>query len=204
MGYTALLYVHGIGEQQRLFELSRLVERLERYSERHEVGAGGRGAVGEVRVVLEPDRRDPARSRTCLRLRRSGGSGTEVRAYEAYWAPFTAGGRPVPQVVRWVLRQWRAPLRGLKGLLWERRWDLHRRHRVAMLYECVSRRRNRRARFPVRLVSRLLEAYDRFVEDSARGTVDGSPRAFVEGCASRGRRLRRPAAAGSSRAISVT
>lgn len=195
MGYTALVYVHGIGEQQRYFELSRLIEQLERYAERHESGAGGRGPVRGVRVQLEPDRCKPERSRAFLQLQRVAATTTEVRAYEAYWAPFTAGGRSAAQVMRWVLRQWRAPAGGLWGLLREKRWDLHRRHRVAMLYECVSRRGHRRGRFPVRLVSRLLETYDGFVEDSASGTSDGSPRAFIARCASRDRRLRRPAEA---------
>ncbi len=178
MGYTALVYVHGIGEQQRLFELSRLVERLERYAGAHETGPGGRGRVDSVQVRLEPDRRRSGQVRTYLQLQRRQ---TEIRAYEGYWAPFTAGGRSAPQVVRWILRQWRAPVRGLKGLLWDKRWDLHRRHRIAMLCECVSKRRNRRGRYPVRLVSRLLEAYD--------GFVDGSPQAFVDHCASKYRHI---------------
>lgn len=178
MGYTALVYVHGIGEQQRYFELARLVERLERYAEAHEAGPGGRGTIGSVALELEPDRIREGTSRSFLRIRR--GPREEVRTYEAYWAPFTAGGRSALQVVRWILRQWRAPLRGLRGLLCEKRWDLHRRHRIAMLYECVSRRRNRRGRFPERLVSRLLGAYDSFAADTARDPGSASPEAFVE------------------------
>lgn len=192
MGYTALVYVHGIGEQQRYFELARLVERLEQYAAWHEATAGGHGAITSVTTEFEPDRIRAGSKRTFLRIRRGE---TEVRAYEGYWAPHTAGGRSATGVARWILRQWPAPLRGLKGLICDKRFDLRHRRHVAMLYEYLERRRNPRSRFPVRAITRLLQAYHDFIEKTAQGKSEGSTHCFIEYCKRQDRRIARIAEA---------
>jgi pimeloyl-ACP methyl ester carboxylesterase len=186
MGYTALVYVHGIGEQQRYLELARLIERLERYAAWYETDSDGHGEITRVTTDSERDRIREGSRRTYLRIHRGK---TEVRAYEGYWAPYTAGGRSARKVARWILRQWPAPLRGLKGLLRDGFHLRHRRH-IAMLYECVERRRPRH-RFPIRVVSRLLQVYHDFIEEKARSELHDSVKSFENYCEEKDRRVAR-------------
>lgn len=127
-GHTAVVYFHGIGNQRRFEETSRLVDALDRYAHDNESRTGRLiRAVGRS----EPSRLgdDPDVSYIELQHHHRGADGEFVdspyRFYEVYWAPLTAGTASARSVVGWAFRQLLNPIRPLLGT-WRSRPRLHR------------------------------------------------------------------------------
>ena len=159
--YTALVYFHGIGEQRRYEEVSRLVDELDRYerdtkqakdapepsfqSEPTRAGfeeAIGRQEVGYIRVSYNE-------------------KGTEYRFYEAYYADLLAAGiRPI-EVFLWLLK---LSLRPIKIMFTPWR-ELSRLRRAILLGDWDRRRKKESVEGRERLdaeVQQLLDANDEF------------------------------------------
>lgn len=129
--YTAVVYFHGIGNQRRFEETSRLVDALDKHAFSNEPTTGRLvRAVGRT----EPSRLDGGDDESYIRLEHHHRAGddfvdTEYRFYEAYWAPITAGATSSRAIVGWALRQAMNPIRPLL-----RRWRSQPRLHRTYLY----------------------------------------------------------------------
>lgn len=172
-GYEAVVYFHGIGEQRRYEEVSRLVDSLDGYAHEATASAAGGEAPGllmKIRPRFEPARDDRLGDVTYLRVIRArpDGERTAHRFFEVYWAPITAGGRPAREVVLWLMGKLTTPLAMLRTP-WRARARLHR----AVLYR-VWRRRAPEDGFEERDLATLVREYNRFERpDSRRRFGDG-------------------------------
>ena len=159
--HTSVVYFHGMGSQRRYEEVSRLVDCLDKYAFQDEHNSG---VIRDIRAGLEPcrelDKKDVSFIR-CIRLRNR--RDADVRFYEAYWAPLTAGGVPSLQVLRWLLKQVPHPLRALHTP-----WRLRARLRRASLHRLWSvLKRDQPAKYEFDDLRRLLKLYDNFEGPSA-------------------------------------
>lgn len=152
--YTAVVYVHGMGEQRRFEEMSRLIDGLDSYAfqltqeqpnpDPNRKGGDPRWLV-DIKPVLEPcrtssDKDDVGFVRVdCAPPDTVHGVGSLVRFYEVYWAPLVAGGSPVTSVIPWLVKQVMTPLRIMASPWRERqrlrRSALHALARRAWLFE---------------------------------------------------------------------
>jgi hypothetical protein len=137
--YTAVIYVHGMGQQRRFEEMSRLIDSLDRHAfqvvrtdpdpnrkdrdprwlvdikpalEPCRVSDGGAEDVGFIRMDCQP----PGAVHRV---------GSLYRFYEVYWAPLVAGGSPLSSVIPWLVRQVMTPVR-IVGSPWRERQRLRR------------------------------------------------------------------------------
>ncbi len=100
-GYTAVVFFHGMGSQRRYGEMSNFLQELEEYDRKIAVTEPG-GWFKNIQGNLEESRTDPAKNVAFIEL---GYAGPEpvgprrFRFYEAYWAPATAGGVPMYEVL---------------------------------------------------------------------------------------------------------
>jgi hypothetical protein len=135
--YTAVVYVHGMGEQRRFEEMSRLIDGLDSHafqlSQEHPIqnrkGRDPRWLV-DIKPALEPCRVSGKDDVGFVRLdcQPSGtvhGVGSLYRFYEVYWAPLVAGGSPLTSIIPWLVRQVMTPLR-IVGSPWRERQRLRR------------------------------------------------------------------------------
>jgi hypothetical protein len=128
--YTAVFYFHGMGSQRRLEETSRLVDSLDRYSNR---------TLFEIHARLEPGTKKPDQTFTYIRAEYNTSSKDKnsktqwVRFYEVYWAPVMAGQKSALGVLKWMVRQTIRPFYTLRSP-WRERQRL-RRASLAALYE---------------------------------------------------------------------
>lgn len=136
--YTAVVYVHGMGEQRRFEEMSSLIDGLDSYAfqvtQQHpdptRKGRDRRWLV-DIKPGLEPcrvgdDKDDVGFLRMdCDPPGRVHRVGSLVRFYEVYWAPLVAGGSPITSVVPWLARQVMTPLR-IMASPWRERQRLRR------------------------------------------------------------------------------
>ncbi len=126
-GYTSILYFHGMGEQRRYEEISRLVDALDIYSHHTE----GRGILKKIRPRMEPPRGQRQKDVSYIRVLhgakdKDGHRLTKnYRFYECYWAPIIAGGRPALDVIKWLAKQILTPL-SILGNPWRSRQRLRR------------------------------------------------------------------------------
>ena len=134
-GYTAVVYVHGMGSQRRYEETSRLVDAIDRHLYRAYHGDGQ--SLGILRKIVprsEPHRDVPGGAITFIRASlippkaRHEEPATTVRFYEAYWAPVMAGAKSPWGVLKWIVKQASRPLRTLR-VPWR---DHHRLHRAGL------------------------------------------------------------------------
>jgi len=112
--HTSVLYFHGMGEQRRYEEVSRLVDSLDQYAH----GAEGEGILRKIVVRLEEGRGLRQSDVAYIRVMHSRRDGTSrvdgaVRFYECYWAPATAGGSSYRSVLSWLGRQLLTPISSL-------------------------------------------------------------------------------------------
>jgi hypothetical protein len=154
--HTSVVYFHGMGSQRRYEEVSRLVDCLDKYSFQDEDKTG---VIREIHAGLEPcrqrDKKDVSFIR-CVRVRNR--RDANVRFYEAYWAPLTAGGVPSLQVLRWLLKQVPHPLRALRTP-----WRLRARLRRASLHGLWSvLQQNQQTNYEFDDLRRMLKLYDNF------------------------------------------
>lgn len=179
--YSTVIYFHGMGSQRRHAEVSGLVEALERH-DRELNGALPGGRIKDVRGLLEPSRLSPDKTVPYVRLDYVAGdeghlSTTRFRFYEVYWAPITAAGVPLWQVVSWLAGQVLNPWRALRSP-----WRARRRYRTAVLYDLWYRRELRRYYSQTDLLT-LLKAYDGFEGSRARADHRYGKGSFREFCA---------------------
>jgi pimeloyl-ACP methyl ester carboxylesterase len=121
--FHAVIYIHGMGDQQRHAELSRLTDSLERYSKTLSAAE----LLSPATPHNEPLNGNPGKEIAYLQMRQ-GNQPRDYRCYEAYWAPITAGGTNELEVLRWMLLQWLNPL----GLLRDQWRDKSRMRRLKL------------------------------------------------------------------------
>lgn len=184
-GHTTVVYFHGMGQQRRLEETSRLIERLDQFIFlRHEAG-DERFPSLHLRDVVprsEQDRVDPkAGLFTYVNARygdpRAEEPPAEVRFYEAYWAPKTVEGTSTRRVLAWVGRQVTRPLRMLAT-----RWRALERLRRADLVRYYRQKYPRGGDRETRgTLSRLIQHFhDFFRMDARRDFPKGSFSEFID------------------------
>lgn len=157
VGRTAVVFVHGMGSQKRLGDLSYLVEVLD-----HRASLTERGRLRGIDVKLEPalpaDAPVTYVEATWLPIDPVTTTKTDfkvVRFYEAYWAPIAAIGVPKWQVVRWMFSQVLKPVGALRAP-WRDRARLRRSVLASM------------EQVPDATRQTLFQAYDDFDGDDAR------------------------------------
>lgn len=119
--YTAVVYFHGMGEQRRYEEVSRLADALDAYAY-WQVRRLNRplGSLEEIRARLETPRSGEGGYLGYVRVyHHPTGTGRAdlqpYRFYEAYWAPVTASERSAKEVFKWMLPQALIPLRTISS-----------------------------------------------------------------------------------------
>jgi hypothetical protein len=120
--YTALVYFHGIGEQKRFEEVSRLVDELESYDREKRKYKGQEKpqpapAENDNPLIVtgfefEEPRSNLERDVGYIRMTRQDlhGQDREYRFYDAYYANQVAGGQPPLEVFLWLLKLARRPV----------------------------------------------------------------------------------------------
>lgn len=131
-GYTAVIYVHGMGSQRRYEEASRIVDSIDRFLYRaHHEDDQSVGILRDIKPRSEADRDGQGRSYTYIRAKclppksRAGEPAQVARFYEAYWAPVMAGQKSAANVFKWLLKQALRPIRTLSAP-WREHHRLHR------------------------------------------------------------------------------
>ncbi len=119
-GYVGVIYFHGMGEQRRMEEVSRLVESIDTYLRRSKhIHNTPLGYLKDIKTVSEPHRVKSRNEEQVYytktrhfdeghRDRNEDGKPDPVRAarfFEVYWAPHMAKGRDPWGVTKWILRQ---------------------------------------------------------------------------------------------------
>jgi hypothetical protein len=164
--YTAVVYVHGMGDQRRYEELSRLIDSLERHASSNEATTG---RLDLIRPRLEPARTGSGLEREVayvemMRQRRLATTLDQslFRFYEVYWAPVAAGGSTTREVIVWLASQGLYPIKTLRSP-----WRDRARLRRAALHELWTLRK-KNAKFEAKDRDRLLKLYDQFDGPAAR------------------------------------
>lgn len=176
--YTAVVFFHGMGSQRRYGDMSDLVSRLDSWA-KDEQGRSPLAIRPRLRSTWggpdrAADRREPQRGEVFIEVELpdappGADPPPRFRFYEAYWAPITAGGAPMQDVLLWLIGQVRNPWRGLLAP-----WRQRPRYRVAVLYDLWERSPARPRDLPTtepRHLRLLLDAYAAFGAPAAR---DGS------------------------------
>jgi hypothetical protein len=176
--YTAVVYFHGMGEQRRYEEVSRLIDVLDGYTY-YSFHRENRplGRLQNIRARLEPPRGEGKRDVSYVRLDHTPANAstpkifTSFRFYEAYWAPVTAGGRSAWTVLRWMLRQILTPFAMIHSP-----WRERQRQRRASLHSLwENMRQHGYGQFHAVNFAQLLNNYNDFERaDSRRAFPNGS------------------------------
>ncbi len=180
--YTAVVYFHGMGNQKRYEELSRLVDALDVYANRSfNIHKDPVGLLSKIRPRMEPRRGSEGGDVSYIRvIKGSGDHDTEpgksaVRFYEVYWAPLTAGVTSALDVFRWLANQIWTPYQTITS-----QWRVRHRLRRAALHSWVSKH----ARVDSQLHKdrdKLLSSYDDFEGPRARREhPDGTFNDFIK------------------------
>ena len=176
--YTAVVYFHGIGEQKRYEDASRLVDELERYNRK----ADKDNPLIATGFEFEEPRSDQlTRDVGYISMTRQG---REYRFYDAYYANQVAGGQPSLEVFLWLLRLARRPV----NILFQHWRDVARLRRATLLGGWDRYSRTADPKQPDEYRKRrgedrenLLKAHDRFRElELVDGYPEGSFREFLK------------------------
>ncbi|WP_205219161.1 hypothetical protein [Desulforhopalus vacuolatus] len=131
-GHVAVIYVHGMGNQRRHEEVSRLVDSIDIYlSNSYRERGEAKGYLTKIRPRLELSLNDSKRTETYIRAIHRYASdhdwshATNVRFYEVYWAPIMAQHSSVRRVLMWLFSQIRRPLQTIMAN-WRERQRLRR------------------------------------------------------------------------------
>ncbi len=142
--FTAIVFVHGMGSQKRMQEVSQLVEVMERrapHAARRDAEDGKVAVAGKLttdpRIGVEQSNVEAGKNVSYIRTRwfPEGGhshGGSPFRFYEAYWANVTAGGVPKLEVLKWMFQQ---PLKPISAMLTP--WRYRQRQRRSVLAEMM-------------------------------------------------------------------
>ncbi|MBE0671222.1 MAG: hypothetical protein IH588_11585 [Anaerolineales bacterium] len=174
--HTAVIYFHGMGDQKRYEEVSRLIDALDRYDYESK-NKGFRG----IDADLEPPNSDLTREvgyidSVFIQRKETEITRSVFRFYEAYWANLTAGGVGPREVLTWILKQSIIPLK-LLLLPWR---DMQRVKR-AVLTENWNKIQSQRKDIQDNDLKYLLTIYDEFESWPARRQYpQGRMRQFIE------------------------
>src|SRR5262249_29020938 len=138
------------------------LEEYDRKIAESELGGWLKGIGGN----LEESRVDPSKNVAFIELLYNGPERAgpyQFRFYEAYWAPVTAGGVPMYEVLWWLIRQTANPRGGLGP-----NWRSRIRYRVSTLYELLLLPAYQQQGYTDEDVSALMQAYDQFEGSLAR------------------------------------
>jgi hypothetical protein len=180
--YSSVVYFHGMGDQRRYEETSRLIDSLDRYLVNQNAGGNDLGRLRNIKVRVEPLRSDRSSKDIVgfIRTAYSGGNGQgagSVRFYEAYWAPVMAENKSAWGVVKWLFKQPLRPWRTLRSP-WRERQRLRRASLVA-LFE--KNRATPSAHIEEGDYTQLMRLYDEFEGlDAQRRFLDGTFEEFIE------------------------
>lgn len=192
--FTAVIYVHGMGEQRRYEEMSRLIDSLDSYAFQiaqeapipDRKGRDPRWLV-DIKTALEPCRVGDGKDDVgfvrldCEPPDTVHEVGSLYRFYEVYWAPLVAGGSPLTSVIPWLVRQVITPLRVVRSP-----WRERQRVRRAALHGLWRRRLLQKICKPSDDdLTKLIGSYNSFEglgarRDHAKGTF-GEFRRFLAG-----------------------
>jgi hypothetical protein len=175
--FTAVVYFHGMGNQKRFEEASRLVDALDRYD--YKMFSTAKKLVGIEARLERPLSNIPRDVGFIELLHRQTLDKSQVRRkyrfYEAYWANLTAGGVPVNEVVEWLFKQTLAPLKALVSP-----WREMARLRRSILVENWPRLVEKRSDLTKNDQKRLVRFYEKFEGWEARRKFPkGSGRQFT-------------------------
>lgn len=166
--YTAVVYFHGMGSQRRYVEMSNFVEALEEHDRTLVQEQDGESHFKGITAQLEPSRNDARKNvayidlyDTAPREDTTEAQARRFRFYEAYWAPVTAGGAPMYDVLWWMVKQVYNPWRALFSS-----WRLRGRYRVSTLHAML--RDNADDDADARTLYELLRWYDDFGSSRTR------------------------------------
>ena len=166
--HTSVIYVHGMGEQRRYEEVSRLVDALDK-----------RSRLRDVQVRLEPSRNEPQRTETYIRASHycpDSHSETEARFYEVYWAPIMNQPDSAWRVLRWLFVQILRPLQTSRSP-----WRERQRLRRSVLADMAEHPQRLPAGVTVKDLYRLARYYYLFERlDAHRQFAAGSFQDFLE------------------------
>ncbi len=139
-GYVAVLYVHGMGNQRRYEEVSRLVDSLDIYLSNSSRERGeNKGYLSKIRPRLEPSRNDSERTETFIRADHwseqdhNRSRSRKTRFYEVYWAPIMAQNSSPRRVLVWLFSRVSRPVETIQAK-WRKRQRL-RRSTLVELFE---------------------------------------------------------------------
>ncbi len=189
--HTAVLYFHGMGNQKRYEEISRLIDCLDSYAHQSP-------AISErmkwVRPEIELPRGPIKKDVTSIKASRElNGKTVTAKFYEVYWAPLLAGGVPSLKVLQWLLKQVPHPISAMRTG-WRLRARL-RRMTLIGLSEKWSVPLRKYLSVEAKDFTHLLFLYDDFEGEEARRFSKGKSdfRSFLkflrEGAGKRGRLL---------------
>jgi|GEM_PF-3732708 len=165
--FTAVIYFHGIGQQSRYEELSRLLESFDDYSLVQEDNR-----LERFQVKVEPSRSDITNDNIgYVTFNRDG---EEYRFYEVYWAPLTTTGTTGWGVFKWFIGHIFTPL-----TIWQSEWHTHRRLRISYLYSLWQKLHPNSPQFIP--LQKLIALYNDFCDEAMRGRKrDGKYSEFVK------------------------
>lgn len=158
--YTGIIYFHGMGTPRRFFELTRVLDTLDRYATSQKTSDQ---LVADRTVGFEPSRCDGPEPVAFIRFDKTSPSSTpseppeitgRFRLYESYWSPAAAGADNPLSVVLWVLARMLTPLRVLL-----QPWRGHKRLKYTFLSRMFYDRTSMSTKRYVAL-ARLYENFD--------------------------------------------
>ncbi|MEJ2143226.1 MAG: hypothetical protein P8Y24_12885 [Gammaproteobacteria bacterium] len=159
--YTSVVYFHGMGNQRRYEELSRLVDALDAYSQSDSCQPDWR--LVKIKPRIEDSRSVDHERITYIRAyyknvkERSWDDVTNLRFYEVYWAPVMAKGAKAKEVIKWLFSTVIRPFRTYFSP-----WRERQRLRRAILLKLREREHLWSKDFKSYDFKNLLFAYDEF------------------------------------------
>ena len=151
--FTAVVYFHGMGEQKRYEESSRLVDSLERYGRNN----GTKIPETSIHADVELSHVDEERSVGYVNVTH-GNRG--YRFYEAYWANITAGGISSQDVLIWMLKQVSVPFKAMFLAQWREMSHLKRAVFLENIESLKKRRGDNATDDDARYILKLFEKFD--------------------------------------------
>ncbi|MEM9953162.1 MAG: hypothetical protein AAF846_16275 [Chloroflexota bacterium] len=167
--FTAVVFFHGIGQQSRYEELSRILEAFDDYGVRLDDQQLKTFEAGLETPNLEYIEHNIGYASVIH-------NNKEIRFYEVYWAPLTATGTTGFDVLRWFFGLIRTPIHVLISP-----WNTHRRLRISYLYALWEKKYSGESPFPYQ--RDLIKHYNAWCDDARNGLesseFDGDFRDFV-------------------------
>ena len=171
--FTAVVYFHGMGEQKRYQEASRLVDSLDRFYRNQ--NDEEKSISEEIEAKSEISIADETRTVGYISLKHKSKA---YRFYEAYWANITADGVKWLEVLTWLLKQTLVPFKAVFAS-WR---EMGRLKRSIFLAEWDSIREKKPGENPTEAhVQKLFELFNKYdLPQTRKRFKRGSFRDFLE------------------------